>query len=84
MAKIRVFGQLLFLVGRVDQEIESITLSIPFGDRQKLLFEEPKYASKKNCSYDFLTIAIYTTYVVRIHAKHGYPVGAAVTPRHSN
>ena len=38
MAKIGVFGELLLLVGHVDQKIESVTFGIAFDDRQELLF----------------------------------------------
>ena len=38
MAKIGVFGELLLLVGHVDQKIESVTFGIAFDDRHELLF----------------------------------------------
>src|SRR5437667_8272594 len=38
MTKIGVFGQLLFLVGHVDQYIEAVTFRITIDDRQELLF----------------------------------------------
>jgi hypothetical protein len=37
MEEIGVFGRLLFLVGHMDQEIKSVTLSVTPNDRQELL-----------------------------------------------
>ncbi len=38
MAKVRIFCQLLSLVGHVSQKIESVAFIVTINDRRKLLF----------------------------------------------
>ncbi len=38
MAKISILGQLLFFIGHVDQNIETVALGVTFDNRQELTF----------------------------------------------